>query len=211
MLSGCSRCRQVARSVARPLDTDNNWTHRVRPPARRDEEVSWCRRRGRKPVTVYGTADHPGARVGGVLFAGGGLVPWFDIARRTGRRPMVKEMMRNESTSEFSTRYLSAEELSSGGFDGYGGSSGLRSVCFPGLSDAAGTSGDPVISGSLPGDRVRPEAPGTRTLARRMGSRICVRVCVRNSANCMRLGATPATSWTGGSALTCVFETECHC
>lgn len=71
-------------------------------------------------MTVYGTAVRPGAQVGGVLFAGGGLAPRVDIARRAGRRPMVKEMMRNDSTPEFSSVSLTAVELSSEGLGGCG-------------------------------------------------------------------------------------------
>lgn len=116
-----------------------------------------------KPVTVYGTADHPGAQVGGILFAGGGLVSWLDVARRASRRRRVEELTPYDSTFEFSSVYRPAEGLSTERFGGCGGPSRRRSACLPGLSHAAGTSGDPAISESLPGDGLRPAAPGTRT------------------------------------------------
>lgn len=163
-------------------------------------------------VIVYGTAAHPGVQVGGVLFAGSGRVRCLDVVCGADRRRWVEELMRNDSTFEFSSVYRPAEKLSSDGVGGHGGLSGRRSACFPGLSHAAGTSGGPANSGSLPSDRRGSPAPGVRGPRHgRPGSRICVRVCVRNSAKRMRRCATRATWWTGGSALTCVFETVCHC
>lgn len=76
--------------------------------------------------------------------------------------------MCNDSTLEFSTEYLAADELSSEGFGGCGDPSSRRFVSVPGLSHGAGTSGGPAISGSLPVDRLRSAAPGARTLARGM-------------------------------------------
>lgn len=119
-------------------------------------------------MTMYGTADPPGFQVGGVLFAGGGRVRCLDGLCGAGRRRWVEELMRNASTFEFCGVYSSADELSSEGFGGSGGPSGRQSECFPGSSHAAGTSGDPAISGSLPGDRVRSSIPGTTTPAQEM-------------------------------------------
>ena len=117
-------------------------------------------------VIVYGTAAHPGVQVGGVLFAGSGRVRCLDVVCGADRRRWVEELMRNDSTFEFSSVYRPAEKLSSDGVGGHGGLSGRRSACFPGLSHAAGTSGGRANSGSLPSDRGGSPAPGARTPAR---------------------------------------------